>query len=313
MRGLKMISTGRCLPWRSVTNKDMSELVETNDEWIFSRTGIRTRRFCGEETAADLSAGAAQQAMERAGIRPEELGACVVCTITPDYLAPSEACLLQRRLGLPEDIPCFDLNAGCTGFLYGLQVIRGLLLQSPRRYALLIGAEVLSRITDFADRSTCVLFGDGAGAAVLTLEEQAVWASTLGARGEEEAILVPGPGQEARPYIKMDGQKVFRFAVEAIPRCIEELLGRTGLELEDIDWFVTHQANRRIIDHVAKKLCLPEGRFYQNMERYGNTSAASIPIALDEMAESGLLLRGQKVMCIGFGAGLTWGGALLEW
>ena len=157
----------------------MSELVETNDEWIFSRTGIRTRRFCGEETAADLSAGAAQQAMERAGIRPEELGACVVCTITPDYLAPSEACLLQRRLGLPEDIPCFDLNAGCTGFLYGLQVIRGLLLQSPRRYALLIGAEVLSRITDFADRSTCVLFGDGAGAAVLTLEEQAVWASPV--------------------------------------------------------------------------------------------------------------------------------------
>ena len=172
---------------------------------------------------------------------------------------------------------------------------------------------MLSRITDFADRSTCVLFGDGAGAAVLTLEEQAVWASTLGARGEEEAILVPGPGQEARPYIKMDGQKVFRFAVEAIPRCIGELLGRTGLELEDIDWFVPHQANRRIIDHVAKKLRLPEGRFYQNMERYGNTSAASIPIALDEMAESGLLLRGQKVMCIGFGAGLTWGGALLEW
>ena len=192
-------------------------------------------------------------------------------------------------------------------------MIRGLLLQSPRRYALLVGAEVLSRITDFADRSTCVLFGDGAGAAVLTLEEQAAWASTLGARGEEEAILVPGPGQEARPYIKMDGQKVFRFAVEAIPRCIGELLGRTGLELEDIDWFVPHQANRRIIDHVAKKLRLPEGRFYQNMERYGNTSAASIPIALDEMAESGLLLRGQKVMCIGFGAGLTWGGALLEW
>ena len=231
-----MISTGRCLPRRSVTNKDMSELVETNDEWIFSRTGIRTRRFCGEETAADLSAGAAQQAMERAGIRPEELGACVVCTITPDYLAPSEACLLQRRLGLPEDIPCFDLNAGCTGFLYGLQVIRGLLLQSPRRYALLVGAEVLSRITDFADRSTCVLFGDGAGAAVLTLEEQAAWASTLGARGEEEAILVPGPGQEARPYIKMDGQKVFRFAVEAIPRCIGELLGRTGLELEAVSY-----------------------------------------------------------------------------
>lgn len=313
MRGLKMISTGRCLPRRSVTNKDMSELVETNDEWIFSRTGIRTRRFCGEETAVDLSAGAAQQAMERAGIRPEELGACVVCTITPDYLAPSEACLLQRRLGLPEDIPCFDLNAGCTGFLYGLQVIRGLLLQSPRRYALLVGAEVLSRITDFADRSTCVLFGDGARRGGAHAGGTGSLGQYLGRQGRGRGHPRAGPGQEARPYIKMDGQKVFRFAVEAIPRCIGELLGRTGLELEDIDWFVPHQANRRIIDHVAKKLRLPEGRFYQNMERYGNTSAASIPIALDEMAESGLLLRGQKVMCIGFGAGLTWGGALLEW
>lgn len=172
---------------------------------------------------------------------------------------------------------------------------------------------MLSRITDFAIGAPGVLFGDGAGAAVLTLEEQAAWASTLGARGEEEAILVPGPGQEARPYIKMDGQKVFRFAVEAIPRCIGELLGRTGLELEDIDWFVPHQANRPDPRSCGKKAAPPEGRFYQNMERYGNTSAASIPIALDEMAESGLLLRGQKVMCIGFGAGLTWGGALLEW
>lgn len=313
MRGLKMISTGRCLPWRSVTNKDMSELVETNDEWIFSRTGIRTRRFCGEETAADLSAGAAQQAMERAGIRPEELGACVVCTITPDYLAPSEACLLQRRLGLPEDIPCFDLNAGCTGFLYGLQVIRGLLLQSPRRYALLIGAEVLSRITDFADRSTCVLFGDGAGAAVLTLEEQAVWASTLGARGEEEAILVPGPGQEARPYIKMDGQKVFRFAVEAIPRCIEELLGRTGLELEDIDWFVPHQANGRIMEAAAQKMNQPIEKFQISINKSANVSAASIPMALYDLEKTGKIRKGDKIAVMGFGGGLCAAAAIIEW
>lgn len=267
MRGLKMISTGRCLPRRSVTNKDMSELVETNDEWIFSRTGIRTRRFCGEETAVDLSAGAAQQAMERAGIRPEELGACVVCTITPDYLAPSEACLLQRRLGLPEDIPCFDLNAGCTGFLYGLQVIRGLLLQSPRRYALLVGAEVLSRITDFADRSTCVLFGDGAGAAVLTLEEQAAWASTLGARGEEEAILVPGPGtRKHAPTSRWTGRRCSALRWRPSPCCIGELLGRTGLELEDIDWFVPHQANRRDHRSCGKKAAPPGGPF---LSEYG--------------------------------------------
>ena len=188
---------------------------------------------------------------------------------------------------------------------------RGFLLQSGRPYALVIGAEALSHITDFTDRGTCVLFGDGAGAAVVTLADSP-YACTLGARGDTEAIFIEGPGPE-RPYIHMDGQKVFRFAVEAVPHCIRVLLEETGLTLADIDWFVPHQANKRIIDHVAKKLKVPNEKFYQNMMRYGNTSAASIPIALDEMAEQGLLKRGQKVLCVGFGAGLTWGGALLEW
>ena len=312
MKGLKIVSTGRALPAKVVTNDDMSRLVETSDEWIASRTGIRTRHFCEGETQADLAAGAASAALERGKVDVEDLCACIVATVTPDCSAPTSACLLQQRLGLPEDIPCFDMNVGCTGFIYALQVARGFLLQSNRPYALVIGAEALSHITDFTDRGTCVLFGDGAGAAVVTLEEDSLYACTLGARGDAEAIFIEGPGPE-RPYIHMDGQKVFRFAVEAVPHCIHTLLEETGLGLEDIDWFVPHQANKRIIDHVAKKLKVPNEKFYQNMMRYGNTSAASIPIALDEMAEQGLLKRGQKILCVGFGAGLTWGGALLEW
>ena len=311
MKGLKIVSTGRALPAKVVTNDDMSKLVETSDEWITTRTGIRTRHFCAGETQADLAEQAARRALERGKVDVGDLCACIVATVTPDCSAPTSACLLQQRLDLPEDIPCFDMNVGCTGFIYALQVARGFLLQSGRPYALVIGAEALSRITDFTDRGTCVLFGDGAGAAVVTLADSP-YACTLGARGDTEAIFIEGPGPE-RPYIHMDGQKVFRFAVEAVPHCIHALLEETGLGLEDIDWFVPHQANKRIIDHVAKKLKVPNEKFYQNMMRYGNTSAASIPIALDEMAEQGLLKRGQKVLCVGFGAGLTWGGALLEW
>ena len=311
MKGLKIVATGRALPAKVVTNDDMSKLVETSDEWIATRTGIRTRHFCAGETQADLAEQAARRALERGKVDVGDLCACIVATVTPDCSAPTSACLLQQRLDLPEDIPCFDMNVGCTGFIYALQVARGFLLQSGRPYALVIGAEALSRITDFTDRGTCVLFGDGAGAAVVTLADSP-YACTLGARGDAEAIFIEGPGPE-RPYIHMDGQKVFRFAVEAVPHCIHVLLEETGLGLEDIDWFVPHQANKRIIDHVAKKLKVPNEKFYQNMMRYGNTSAASIPIALDEMAEQGLLKKGQKVLCVGFGAGLTWGGALLEW
>ena len=311
MKGLKIVATGRALPAKVVTNDDMSKLVETSDEWITTRTGIRTRHFCAGETQADLAEQAARRALERGKVDVGDLCACIVATVTPDCSAPTSACLLQQRLDLPEDIPCFDMNVGCTGFIYALQVARGFLLQSGRPYALVIGAEALSHITDFTDRGTCVLFGDGAGAAVVTLADSP-YACTLGARGDTEAIFIEGPGPE-RPYIHMDGQKVFRFAVEAVPHCIRVLLEETGLTLADIDWFVPHQANKRIIDHVAKKLKVPNEKFYQNMMRYGNTSAASIPIALDEMAEQGLLQKGQKVLCVGFGAGLTWGGALLEW
>ena len=307
MKGLRICATGRALPRQIVTNDALSRRVDTSDAWIASRTGIRERRFCcGDETAASLAADAA---LERAGADPGQLCACITATVTPDYASPSVSCLVQQRLGLPEELACFDLSAGCTGFIYALQAARGLLLQDARPYALVIGAEQLSRITDFTDRNTCVLFGDGAGAAVVTLD-QVPYACTLGSRGDAAPLWIEGPGP-AHPVIHMDGQAVFRFAVEALPRCVRTLLEQSALRGEEIDWFVPHQANARIVSAAARRLGLPLERFYQNMDRYGNTSAASIPIALDEMARTGLLRAGQKVICAGFGAGLTWGGVLL--
>ena len=313
MKGLRFLSTGRCVPQRIVTNDDLSRIVETSDEWIRTRTGIAQRHLSEEgETAVDLCVGAARQAMVRAGIDPEELAVCVVATCSPDHAAPANACLVQAAMGLPEHVPCFDLNAGCTGFLYGLETVRGFLALSDKKYALLIGGEQLSRVMDMSDRSTCVLFGDGAGAAVVTLEEDRLWHADLGSRGNAEVLWVNGPGTD-RCTIHMDGPGVYRFAVEALPTCAKTLLAKSGLTLDDVDWIIPHQANRRIIETAAKRLHAPIEKFYQNMERYGNTSAASIPIALDEMNEQGLLQPGQTIMCVGFGAGLTWGGALFQW
>ena len=313
MRGLRIVSTGRALPEHVVTNEDMSRQVDTSDEWIVSRSGIRERRFCtGEENSAALAAAAAAQALERSGIDPGQLAACIVATVSPRFATPSNGCVVQHMLGLPEGLPCFDISVGCTGFVYGLQIARGLLLQdSCHPYALVIGAEALSRIMDFTDRSTCVLFGDGAGAAVISLAD-GPYACTLGARGDPDTLWALGPG-DTPSHIHMDGKAVFRFAVEAVPRVVRDLLEQTGLTAEDVDWIVPHQANRRIVESAARRLELPMDKFFLNLDRYGNTSAASIPMALDEMTERGLLVRGQKIICAGFGAGLTWGGVLLEW
>lgn len=312
MRGLRFVSIARYVPEKVVTNDDLSRIVDTNDEWIRTRTGIGERHFSEGETAVDLCVGAARLALERAGIAPEELAGCIVATCTPDHASPSNACLVQAALGLPENIPCYDISAGCTGFLYGLETVRGMLaLEEKKKYALLIGCDQLSRVIDMTDRSTCVLFGDGAGAAVLTLEDR-LWHADLGSRGNAEVLWINGPGPETS-YIHMDGPNVYRFAVEALPSCARTLLDKSGLTLDDIDWIVPHQANCRIIETAAKRLHAPLEKFYQNMERYGNTSAASVPIALDEMVEQGLLKRGQKVLAVAFGAGLTWGGALFEW
>ncbi len=312
MKGLRFLSTARCLPEKVVTNDDLSRIVDTSDEWVRTRTGIGERRFSQGERAVDLCAGAGRLALERAKVSPEEVGAVVVATCTPDYASPSNACLVQAALGLPEHIPCFDVSAGCTGFLYGLETVRGLLaLGEHKNRVLLIGCDQLSRVIDMTDRSTCVLFGDGAGAAVLALEDR-LWYADLGSRGNDQVLWLNGPGPETT-HIHMDGPGVYRFAVETLPACVHTLLDKSGLTLDDIDWIVPHQANRRIIETAAKRLHAPLEKFYQNMERYGNTSAASVPIALDEMAEQGLLKQGQRVIAVAFGAGLTWGGALFEW
>jgi 3-oxoacyl-[acyl-carrier-protein] synthase-3 len=308
MKGLRVVGTGRCLPKNIVTNAQLSRQVDTSDEWIASRTGVLQRHIATDETNASMAERAAQQALERAGINPEQVGACIVATLTPDYATPSVACLLQRGLELPEDIPCFDLNAACSGFVYGLTVARGLLAQGTKPYALVVGSEIMSRTLDLADRATCVLFGDGAGAVVVEASDSHNFVSVLGTRGDDTSLSCPVGGT-----LQMQGSEVFRFATDILPRCIHETLNKAGRSLDEVDYVVCHQANQRIIAYVVKKLKAPEEKFYLNVQYYGNTSAASIPIALDEMATKGLLAAGSRVLCVGFGGGLTWGGAWLEW
>lgn len=309
MEGLQLIATGGALPGRLVTNDDLSKLVDTSDEWITTRTGIRQRHFCAEgESATTLAVAAARQALDRSGLDPAQIGCCVCGTLSGEYASPSMACLVQRELGLAQDIPVLDVNAACSGFIYASAVARGLLAARPgdaRRYALVIGCEQLSRLMDMTDRNTCVLFGDGAGAAIFELTPEAEFAVDLGARGDLAIETLPcGP-------IHMDGKAVFRFAVEALPRTLHAVLEATHHTLDEVDWVVCHQANSRIIDHCVKKLGADPAKFYKNMDRHGNTSAASIPVALNELAEAGRLQPGMRIACIGFGGGLTWGGMLI--
>lgn len=312
MNGLQILGTGRAVPEQIVTNDDLAQRVDTNDEWIVARTGIRERRFAAGETLTELTVEAARKAMERAGVQPQDIGLCITATVTPDRLFPSQACLIHQALGLPEDCPAFDLSAGCTGFLFAMETAAAMLPRMNRPYALLVGGELLSCILDMDDRSTCILFGDGAGAAVVKTTENAPWFVQMGSRGDRDILWAWGPGQE-RPYLHMDGQGVFQFAIKTVPQVAKQLLEKAGLDKDQVDWYVPHQANHRIVESAAKRLKVPLERFYENMDRYGNTSAGSIPIALDEMVEKGLLQRGQWVMCLGFGAGLTWGGALFQW
>lgn len=307
MQGIKIVATGRALPQKVVTNNDLSRLVDTNDEWISTRTGIRQRYFCEEETCQSLAILAAERAVEKAEIDKQEIGLVIVATATGDHVFPSVACMVQNALGLEKEVLAFDLSAACSGFLYGLGVCHSVLLNQKKKYALLIGSEQMSRILDMKDRSTCVLFGDGAAAAVLTLEEnefyQKAWSD-----GNDETLSCKGVGFENQ-HISMEGSKVFKFAVKAIAQGIDEILEKTGKTTRDIDYVVCHQANERIIDHVSRKY---KGvKFYKNMDRYANTSAASIPIALDEMYENGMLKDGMQIICVGFGAGFTWSSALL--
>ncbi len=309
MQGIHIVAMGTALPRKVVTNDDLSKVVDTSDEWIQTRTGICRRYYCEEETGVTLAAEAAGKALERAGIDRDEVGVIVVATSTAEYSFPSTACLVQKALGLPTEVIAFDVSAACTGFLYGLNICRGLLQNSRKKYALLIGSEQLSRLIDFKDRASCILFGDGAGAVVLELSNlpfyHRAWAD-----GDAAPLWGKGPGYD-NAKIRMEGREVFKFAVRVLKQGIDTILEDSGMGMEDIDYVLCHQANKRIIEHVCKKYPGCEDKFYTNIENYGNTSAASIPILINEMTEKGLLKEGMKVIAVGFGAGFTWSSALL--
>ena len=313
MNGIKLRGTGRAVPAGVVTNDDLARRMDTSDEWITSRTGIKRRYRCAAKAHTDLCVRAARAALERAGVSPADIGACIVATVTPDTVVPSAACMLQRELGLPQDIPCFDLNAACTGFVDALHTMECLLNASPRKFGLVVGAEALSRIVDWTDRSTCILFGDGAGAAVVECREG--WPSigaVLGSRGDDELLRLPGLGMGEANFLSMEGTKVFKFAVEVVPACIDAVLEKAGMTAEDVDFFVFHQANARIIDLAVRKYRIPPEKYYKNIENYGNTAAASVPLVLSELEEQGRIGPGSRMLVVAFGGGLTWGGAIIE-
>lgn len=333
---MKLIGLGAAYPGRLVTNDDLSLEMDTSDAWIYPRTGIHARRFCtAEESAVTLAIEAAGKALAEAesqGVPASDIGAIVVASMSADLATPSIAAILQRELRLPE-VPALDINAACSGFIYGLEVARSLAAVSGRRYALVVGTEQLSRLLSMEDRSTAILFGDGAGAAVIECtetagnrEEAAPYVRLFGSRGSD-VILAPGVytgAYEAREetnaetvcidHMLMDGKEVFMFACDIIPRIIGGLLEQSGETMEDIDHVVCHQANARIIRHVYRAMHWPAEKFFMNMEKLGNTSAASIPTALYDMQQQqGRLQRGERLILAGFGGGLTWGGCILSY
>lgn len=318
----RIIGTGSCLPETVVTNDYLSTIMDTSDEWISTRTGIRERHLVKEETTASLSIEAGRKALEDAGVKPEELDMIIVGTLTGDYITPSTACEVQAGLGAVNAV-CFDINAACSGFVFGLHTVNAYIKSGMCKTALVIGAETLSKIMDWSDRSTCVLFGDGAGAAVVRAEDEAgILAYDQGSDGEKGLNLEcknrtnnnPLVQTDTEPgYTHMDGQEVYKFAVTAVPASIHKVLEEAGLQPDDIDLYVLHQANIRIIQSVAKRLKVSMDKFPISLDHCGNISAGSIPILLDEVNKKGMLKKGDKIMMSGFGGGLTWGSCLIEW
>lgn len=319
--------SGSYLPADVLTNHDLTRMVETSDEWIVTRTGIRERRIAtpGEATS-DMALAACRAAIADAGLKPEDIDLLIVATITPDMLFPSTACLLQSKLKL-RPIPAFDVEAACSGFIYVLDIARSMLRSGSFKHALVVGAEKLSSIVDWSDRSTCVLFGDGAGAVVLSQSDDqdvGVLDSLLGSDGEGGDILYMPGGGAVRPateesvragqhFLKMNGKEVFKVAVRVMEKATREILERHNLTPDDVALVIPHQANIRIIEMLASRLGLPLDRFGLNIDRLGNTSAASIPLVLDEALRAGRIQRGDLVLMVAFGAGLTWGASLVRW
>jgi 3-oxoacyl-[acyl-carrier-protein] synthase III len=318
MKYSRIVGTGSYLPPRIVTNHELATRVNTSDEWIVSRTGIRQRHIADErQTSSDLALEAARAALAAAGTTPGDLDLIIVATSTPDYVFPSTACLLQAKLGV-RGCAAFDVQAVCSGFVYALAVADSFVRSGQSRNALVIGAEVFSRILDWNDRATCVLFGDGAGAVVLRADERpGVHTSVLHADGSHAGILaVPGNVCGGKitgsPFVTMDGPAVFKFAVRVLDDVARETVARCGMQLADIDWLIPHQANVRILDATAKRLGLPAEKLVVTVDRHGNTSAASVPLALDLALRDGRIQRGHKVMLQGVGGGFTWGASLVE-
>lgn len=334
MRTIRITGTGSALPGRIVTNKELEQMVETSDEWIRERTGIGERHVSVGETVVTLASKAARKALEQAGKRAEEIDLILVATCSPEQYLPCCACQVQADIGAVNAL-AFDVNAACSGFLFALNTADAYLRTGLVENALIIGSEVLSKLVDWTDRSSCILFGDGAGAVVVEriLEAGGILGRALHSDGTGGGVLQCGsrklitpyvtaavanadekePGDGREYYIQMDGQEVYRFAARRVPQCIEEALADAGLDVADIDLFVLHQANARIIDAVAKRLHADRVKFPTNLERVGNLSSASIPVLLDELHRQGKLHSGDRIVLAGFGAGLTIGACVITW
>jgi len=325
-RTCSIVSVGSYVPSRVLTNADLERMVDTSDDWIISRTGIKERRLAAEnEFTSDLAAKAALKAMESGGITPEQIDLIIVATITPDMLFPSTACLVQQKIGALRAV-AFDVEAACSGFVYALEIGQQFIMSRTHNTVLVIGAEKLSTIVNWKDRNTCVLFGDGAGAAILQHRPDAhgLLTACMGADGSQaELLCMPGGGSRcpASPesleaglhFLRMDGKETFKNAVTAMQTAAEEALRRCEIDITQIKCFIPHQANQRIIDVVVERLGVKPEQVFTNLEKYGNTSAASVAIALDEAVQAGKVQRGDLVLLVVFGAGLTWGAAVIEW
>lgn len=329
---IRVTGTGSALPEKKVTNFDLEKLVETSDEWIQKRTGIAERRVSGGETVSSLAAEACKKALELAGKNAEEVDLIVVATCSPEFLLPCCACQVQDLIGASR-AAAFDLNAACAGFLFALDTVYAYLHSGIYQNALIVGSEVLSKLVDWKDRGTCILFGDGAGAAFVEASAEDIvrdngrkagiecmLQGSDGAKGmvlscEERAVnnaFMPKQPTE-NPYVRMDGQEVYKFATKQVPACIQETLGKAGMTVNDVDWFILHQANVRIIESVAKRLKADIAKFPMNIHQVGNMSSATIPVLLDECNRAGRIKEGDRLVLSGFGAGLTYGASVLVW
>ncbi len=325
MISTRVIATAGCVPEQVVTNDDLSKIVDTTDEWITQRTGIKERHISSGENTSALVIRVAEKLLERAGVEAEKIDLIIVASVTQDYGTPSLACMIQKEIGAVNAV-AFDVIAACSGFMFALSTADKYIKAGGYKNAIVIGGETLSKIVDWTDRSTCVLFGDGAGGAYVEASDEAgIIRENIGSAGAQYEILTEGYTECANAfnenkggvhplwYVNMNGREVFKFATKKVIKSLEKVMAEENLTQEDIKYFVPHQANVRIVEVVSKKLDIPFEKFYMNMDRFGNTSSASIPMALNEINEKGLLERGNLVMLSGFGGGMTWGTMLIRW